>query len=193
MDRDLLFLGMYRELEERTMAVPSEYSALKIAGLLRELLLDEHRLVDIVNSKTRPDKPYLKITYEVMDKTPYQKLVEELKPVFWSMQDGIYPGTALIAGNTKIVDRDGLLSYKVMSYESYNITVKAIIEYEANIGGAIHAGTPRAVIEKAIHATANSVNVGGYPPQTRQLLAIARVVLDGLRPLKEQIEQPGRS
>lgn len=189
MDRDQLFLGIYRELEERTKAEPSEYNVLKIAGLLRQLLLDKHRLVDIVNSKTRLKKPHLDIKYEVMDKTPYQQMVEDLKPVFWTMQDGIYPKTALIAGRTKIVDRDGLLSYKVMSFAGSNVTVRDIIMYEAHVGGAIHAETPRETVEKAIHEIANSVNVGGYPPQTRQLLAIARVVLDGLRPLKEQIEQ----
>lgn len=189
MDRERLFLGIYRELEERTMAEPSEYNVLKIAGLLRQLLLDKHRLIDTVNSKARTNKPHLNIKYEVMDKTPYQQMMEDLKPVFWTMQDGIYPKTALIAGKTKIVDRDGLLSYKVMSFAGFNVTVKDIIVYEANIGGAIHAEAPRGAVEKAIHEAANSVNVGGYPPQTRQLLAIARVVLDGLRPLKEQIEQ----
>ncbi len=188
MDRERLFLGIYRELEERIIAEPSEYNVLKIAGLLRQLLLDKHRLVDMVN-KPRPKKPRLDIKYEVMDKTPLQQMMEDLKPVFWTMQDGIYPKTALIAGKTKIVDRDGLLSYKVMSYAGFNVTVKDIIVYEANFGGAIHAEAPRGAVEKAIHEAANSVNVGGYPPQTRQLLAIARVVLDGLRPLKEQIAQ----
>lgn len=62
-----------------------------------------------------------------------------------------------------------------------------IILFEANVCGGIHAGSPKSEKEKALNRINESISIGGYVSTLRQLLAIARIILKSLNPLRQAI------
>jgi hypothetical protein len=62
-----------------------------------------------------------------------------------------------------------------------------IIKYAANVAGGVHQATP-SERPTLMHMYAAQVSMGGLPGAIRQLQAIARVALRGLRPLIEAVE-----
>lgn len=59
--------------------------------------------------------------------------------------------------------------------------MKDIIKYEANVKGGVHLGSPRKDVEKEIDQ--EIFCVGGLRFTLRQLISIARVTLEALKPL----------
>lgn len=55
--------------------------------------------------------------------------------------------------------------------------------------GGVHAGSPRTDFEHALAQIGNAFKIGGKEAPLRQLLAIARVVLKALEPLKQAVLQ----
>ena len=64
-------------------------------------------------------------------------------------------------------------------------SVREVILFEANVSGAVHAGSAKTDKELALKQVGDSLGIGGYPLALRQLLAIARVILAALRPLRD--------
>ncbi len=63
-------------------------------------------------------------------------------------------------------------------------TIRDVIKFEANVAVAVHAGSPKTEKEKALNTLGEHFGVGGYEPTLRQLLAIARVSIKALAPLR---------
>src|SRR5947208_11895772 len=106
MEPDRLFLMTLQDLQERLSNL-DEYGMLRTAGLLRQLLLDEPRLVDLVNRKFR-----LRIRFAVADRRDYMDIIIADGAVFYSVEDGLDPETGR-PGNRVVLGRDKFLKWPV--------------------------------------------------------------------------------
>ena len=176
MDANTLFLKTLADIESR-LAETDPYEILLISGLLRKLFLDEHPLVDQVNKTYR-----LKLDFEIT--VPLNKPDEGDKSSLWSVQDGLDPETAVPGKQRVRLNRDQFFQTVVAMIYGPSFTVRDVIQFEANVAGAVHAGAPKTEKEKALHEVGQKIGVGGYAPTLRQLLAIARVSLRALAPLR---------
>jgi hypothetical protein len=79
---------------------PDNYEILRSSALLRQLLVDGNRLVDVVNRQAR-----VKIQFEIADswETPYTKMVLEHGASFLAVLDGLSPETMLVKAPCKKV------------------------------------------------------------------------------------------
>ena len=175
--RDELFLETLADLESRCEPGRTEYDVLGIAGLLRKLLIDAQPLVDQVNRDR-----HLRLRFVINDRP----IPEDPLPMIWSMQDGFDPETAHRAF-PKEVKRDDLLTRPIVAVNGSAVSVRDVIRYGAHVKGAIHAGEPESDQERALVEVAAAMQVGGFDPGVRSLLAVTRVVLRGLQPLRQRI------
>jgi hypothetical protein len=179
-DRSKLFLRTLQDLEERINS-DDPYVILGASALLRKLFLDHPTLVDSVN---RVD--HLRLRFRVL---PTQVAPPGLpRPSFFSAQDGIDPDTSPPIDNPVEVTRGQFFGMVVLVVEGHEYTIADVIKFEANIMGAVHAGSPRDDKERALEEINRYLRVGGdYTASLRQLQAIGRVVLRTLGPLREKV------
>jgi|tagenome__1003787_1003787.scaffolds.fasta_scaffold20362252_1 hypothetical protein len=157
---------------------------MRIAGLVRKLLLDESRLVDQVNRSRR-----LKIRFLIDDAPPMWEVLPEIRPTFWSIQDGLDPYTSVTAPLPRDVTRDEFLRKVVMLVGTREITVRDVVSHVAHVGGDVHLGEPQDESQQALKATEGVFSIGGYPPDVRSLQAIGRIVLRALLPLRAEVSR----
>jgi hypothetical protein len=182
MDSNTLYcrtIGDIRSVIEK----PDDYEVLRASALLRQLLLDENRLVDDVNRQHR-----VKLRFKVADSwdTPYAKVVLEDDPTFYSVLDGLYPGTTPIKAPIKRLNRDQFLGYAVVFVKGSFYTVRDIIDHCANVLGGVHFGPARGESQETLSKLRN-IRVDGSSVSGRQLLSILKVVREGLEPLTEKV------
>jgi len=176
---NILFIKTLADIESRILQT-DPYEILLLAGLLRKLFLDDHPLVDQINRTYR-----IKLEFEVT--IPMNKPADSDKNSVWSAQDGLDPETALPGKSRKKLSRDQFFQETVAIIFGRIYTVREVIQFEANIAGAVHAGSPKTDKEKALHELGQTLGIGGYGPALRQLLAIARVSLKALAPLRNTV------
>ena len=87
------------------------------------------------------------------------------------------------------LSRGAMLKCVVMMIHGEKLTVHDIIDVAAHIEGAVHAGAPSTPKEKALADVNRQLQIGGMAPATRSLLAVGRVTLRGLEPLRQAILQ----
>ena len=177
LEKETLFENTLRDLETR-LAANDPYEILGVAGLIRRLLLDDHPLVDQVNRKYK-----MKITFEIGHPLGLPPGIPA--PDFFSVQDGIDPDTARPGKQRVQVSRDQFFKAVLSIVDSHEYTLRDIVLFEANVMGAIHAGSPKRDKEKALHAINSTISVGGCSSSLRQLKGIGRVVLKALLPLRQ--------
>jgi hypothetical protein len=183
MEPDSLFIETLADLDGRLKPAIEPYRILMSAALLRKLLLDSPSLTDQVNRTWR-----LKIRYTTNVSDPVWKIVGGPAPVFWSIQDGLDPATALTAAQPADLTRDQFLARPVMVANGVEFTVRDVIAQVAHISGAVHSGSPKNPKEALLAAVSADIQVGGYDPSVRTLQAIGRIVTRGLTPLRDAIE-----
>src|SRR5437764_385945 len=115
---DNLFLHTLKDLQAK-ISSNDHYEVLMAAALLRKLIIDKNSLVDQVNIHRR-----LKITFTINAKKP----LDETGLVFWSVQDGFDPTTALTRVSPLTVTKEGLLKSTSMIINGHVITVLALIK-----------------------------------------------------------------
>ncbi len=148
MDPDWLFL---RTLNDCKSAIqnPDDYQLLRATALLRQLLLDANRLLDVVNRDRRE-----KIRFRIADswQTQHTRLVISMNPSIYTVADGLYPGTSL--PNTPVVElsRDQFLKHPVAYASGRYYTVGEIVQHCANILGGVHFGAPQSESEGMLSA-----------------------------------------
>jgi hypothetical protein len=181
METDTLFLHTLCDIERR-LSDTDPYEILLIAGLIRKLFLDDHPLVDQVNKKHR-----IKLTFEVP--VPVNMPQNEPLPRFWNVQDGLDPDTAPPFKQRHTVTRDQFFQTVVTVVNNHGYSIREIVLFEANVVGAVHAGTPKTDKESALKQIDSVISIGGYASSLRQLKAIARVILKALAPLRQAVSQ----
>lgn len=179
LDTETLFLRTLADIENR-LGESDPYEILLIAGLVRKLFLDDFPLVDQVNRSHRE-----KLTFEVT--VPVNMPVGESLPTFWTVQDGLDPDTAPPFKKRHSCTRNQFFQTVVTVINSHTYTVRDVVLFEANVVGAVHAGAPKTIKDEALKQVDGSISVGGYGSALRQLLAIARVVLKALAPLRNAV------
>ncbi len=178
MDVTILFMKTLEDIEAR-LNQNDPYDILLIAGLLRKLFLDDNPLVDQINRAHR-----IKLQFEVT--ASFNKPEDGDKNSVWSMQDGLDPETAAPGKKRLSLSRDQFLQAVVAMVHGTSYSVRDVVQYEANVAGAVHAGSAKTEKEKALQAL-GQLSLGGYQPALRQLLAIARVTLKALAPLRSAV------
>jgi hypothetical protein len=111
----------------------------------------------------------------------------EEPPTAYAVEDGFDPATALIGPAPTKVNRDQLLSQMVAVYCGQEITVKHLLRYAAHTAGGVHFDPPKTAEERAAEALSEQMRVGGHPAGGRTLLALGRVVVRALEPLRERV------
>jgi hypothetical protein len=178
MDANQLFLATLDDLGSRSQPGRSDYDVLTISALIRKLLLDAGRLTDEVN---RPHR--LRLRFVANRGTP----PTDPRPVFWSVQDGLDPNTARPGRAPEEMSRDQFLAVTILEFDGVGLTVRDVVDYLANVGGGVHHSQPTTAKEFALASVESELRVGGYPPALRSLLAVARVTLHALEPLRSTI------
>jgi hypothetical protein len=174
LDKETLFLKTYEDILVR-LNLQDEYEILMISALLRKLLLDEYPLVHQINEKYR-----LKLIFEITEFTPI--LHPSLE--FWSIQDGIDPMSSHPGRKQRLINLQEFISIIILRIRINNYSIQDLIKYEANITGAIHAGSAKDDKDIILSQISNLYSIGGLPAGIRQLKAISRVVLKAIEPLK---------
>lgn len=174
MDLDRLFLETLDDLETRIHLDASEYDLLRAAALLRELLVDEYRLVDQVN---RPPKTPLRFRLRVKTPDPGNS---------FEMWLGLDPN-ANVDVPIREVDLTELLRVSLVFLPSSRITVRQIITLAANVRGGVHRGRPKDPAHKAFEYFRPKLRHGDMPLELLLVVEVARVVLAGLEPLRSVV------
>jgi hypothetical protein len=196
-----LFLSVLDELRECVTAVDNkqgseEYLAIRISRLLRQLLLDNSPLIDQINREFR-----LKIRYGVGYTWDDEY---RLNPIlarsytkktlgFWMATNSLYPPIAeklgLLArrGGIKFLNRDEFLATPMMYVPDQFITARQLILHAANIKGGVHLGTPKSEADRATEAIYDSMFMVTTPVTLNAVVAIGRVVVDSLDPLRAAV------
>jgi hypothetical protein len=194
MDRDRLFLHTLEDIEQR-LSSRSEYEILGLAWLLRKLLLDGGALLDQV-AQPRRYKPQFRVNDWTLQRflewrgvPPERFSAVTDKMILWSAEDNFDPEVAQVFGADPIVvSKDQLLAREVMVFQGHRITAKDLIDFEAHVQGAVHAGRPKGQKEPALKDLADQLRTGNLPQGLRTLRAIARVTLRSLEPLRQAVE-----
>jgi hypothetical protein len=185
MDSDRLFLHVLDDLDRlRNWGdAASEYEALAISRLLRQLLLDAQPLVDVVNRDRR-----MRIRYRVNDRgVPRISGLRE-----WAVLDGLDPDTAPPSDAVAAMTKDAMLRRPVMLTDGHEISAKELIKFHANVAGAVHAGEPQTDKEQALRAAHQSIGRDAWPMDVVCLFAIAHIVVKGLASLRERVRDETR-
>lgn len=178
MEKKRLFDNTIRDIEAKLKS-NDPYEILMISALLRKLLLDSYPLMDQVNEERR-----LKITFKVNTR-PINPLLTEAD--FWSIQDGFDPDTSHFS-IAQDLSRDKMLERRVLKSDGHWFTVRDLIDFLSNVGGAVHAGKPDDK-QKVLQGISSKLRIGvnfqsDLTPVIRATMSIARVVIKGLQPLR---------
>lgn len=178
---ETLFIRTLNDLNSR-IGSNDPYKILGASALIRKLLLDDNPLVDQVNRIY-----HIKINFEITESqiSPYGLA----PPSFLTVQDGIDPDTTISGMTKKTVNRDNLFKTVLTIVNNQKYTLREIVLFEANIMGAVHAGSPKNDKEKALKQINDTISVGGYDSSLRQLKAIGRVIIKALSPLRNRLEK----
>lgn len=185
LDPDILFLRTVDECRQ-VLTAPDDYSILRSTALLRQLLLDGNRLIDVVNRSRRE-----RVRFLVCDgwDTPYAKEVLSDNPLVFAVADGLHPERNLLPGvPQREFNRDRFLKFPVVYASGNYYTVGDIITHCANVLGGVHVGSPKTNEEEQLSAL-QQFQIGKSPLSLRQLLPILHVVVDSLEALYQRISE----
>ena len=184
MDVDRLFVHTLRDLERRS-ASADEYEILMSAALLRKLLLDGSRLMDLVNRSY-----HLDVRFRISAVSPYERLILSDKPFFWSIEDALDPDSVM-AFAPYDATRDQFLARPIMLVAGHPIAVRDVVRQLANIEGAVHSSKAKDERERALQAAAEFFSRAGLPAGISQLKLIGRITVRGLTPLRDSVLRAG--
>jgi hypothetical protein len=98
-------------------------------------------------------------------------------------RDGLDPETSRPGRPTKEVNFEGFINHKVLTIDGQPHSVRDVIKFASDVAGGVHHTSNPAERQKLISGYSAIFGIGGLPGAIRQLKAIARVTLKGLRPL----------
>jgi len=172
-----LFLARCKQIETAIVS-PNEIKLLDLSAHLRQLLIDGTSPLHKVNREQR-----LKLKFVVGE----FRQRPDSHTLILSLEDGVDPEIRPPGSPQKEVSLDGFLGHTILYLQGQPRSVGDVIKFAANVAGGVHQATPRDR-QKLLHDYSSQVSIGGLPGAIRQLQAIARVALRGLRPLIEAIE-----
>lgn len=209
-----LFLQTIRELEERLSRAATsqdddvrQYEALKIAALLRQLLLDERPLLVQASKRFPKVKPRFGVRAVEPPSDSSLWFVSDLLDPESFGQDPATPAGTLIGGvtmydralspeeifahykrgpQTQSIAKVGyskLIACVVARAGEETFTIKDVIRFLANMAGGVHHGEARTDKERALDDLSRTYELVQLPSVHQLVFAVSRVVLLGVQPL----------
>lgn len=153
-----------------------EIDLLDLAAILRQLLLDDYPLIHKVNANH-----HLKLSFHV---GTFRNQPDE-NVMLQSLEDGLDPETRPSGSPSKHVDFDGFIKHQILFIKGTGHSVRDVIKLGSDVAGGVHQTQNPKDRQRLIAEYSVRIGIGGLPGAIRQLKAIARVALKGLRPLIE--------
>lgn len=142
MEAEALFLETLAELE-RYAAAGDDYSMLRASALLRQLLIDQHPLVHLVNRKHK-----LPLRFTVRGRL-YREVVLADNPDFYSALGGIHT-SGPFPHQAEQLSLDKFLATQVVKVGKQLLSIGDLISISANVLGGVHKGEPKESKERAL-------------------------------------------
>ncbi|HKY87736.1 MAG TPA: hypothetical protein VJL90_13315 [Pseudorhodoplanes sp.] len=150
---------------------------LDLAARLRQLFLDGgSSLVHQVNRQHQ-----LKISFQVGE----FRSIPDAYVTIYSLEDGLDPDTRPPGSPSKTVNLDGFMGHTTLYLNGKGFYVRDIIKHASDAAGGVHRSDNPRDQHKQVAEYSAGFGIGGLPAAIRQLKAIARVAIKGLRPLIE--------
>jgi hypothetical protein len=176
-EADRLFLARCKQIET-AMQSTNEIELLNLSAYLRQLLIDGASPLHTVNRERR-----LRLNFVVGEFTQRPSHRGVL-----SLEDGVDPEIRRPGAPRKELSLGDFLNHTLLYLHGQPRSVSDIINFAANVAGGVHHAATPSEKQKLMHNYSSQVSIGGLPGAIRQLQAIGRVALRGLRPLIEAIE-----
>lgn len=174
-----LFVRRFDELKESIQAV-DDYNLLKIAAILRQLLLDEQPLVHKAIRETEI-RPIFKVNLASrMDDIP-------IKPAIHVMGAGLDPLSMPSKKGAENLTLEQFVSRVVIIRGDAEITVRHLIKFAANKAGGVHFDLHREDEYLEVDIVLKELAKLGVHGLTVTLQAIGRVTLASLSPLRKAL------
>lgn len=185
-EQETLLINIANELDKR-LEKNDHYNLIKASGLIRQLLLDEIPLIDVVNKNYK-----LKIRFKTQKQNHSFQNSFEQNGVVWETVIGVH----FIGPKhndpeyTSYLKRAEFLKYNIIYFEGKNFTVKDIIKLCANILGGVHFGKPKK--EKEIFldwANKTITYADGLNVCISAITDIIKIIVEAIAPLINEINK----
>lgn len=186
MQTDQLFYWVMADLDA-CIRSPMHYHRLRIAGLLRLLLFDEHPLWAQVNRERR-----LRLEFRVggylREVRPGDPLYAMMASATEFVEDGIDPHLfGVPIPDAETVDLKRLLALPIVRLDGTLLSVREFLQHMAYVRGVTHAGAAQDEAHSALLNWRLYMRLMGVPAGLATLRALGKVVYAGLLPLLEVV------
>jgi hypothetical protein len=181
MDPAALYLATIDDLE-RLANAGDAYSMLRASAMLRQLLLDTHPLVHVVNRKLR-----VKFSFTVCGRA-FTRAVLKMNPDLFCALDGIHAASSGMPNTAENLKLQEFLAEPILKVGSQLLTVRDLIEVSANALGGVHFDPKRADTE-ALAVFSAQVKVREQSLDAAQMRPLVLAVLDGLAPVTQAVRR----
>lgn len=200
-----LFISTLDDLASRLAPGRGEYDVLKAAALVRALIIDGDKSIALrVNRRAR-----LKIRYRLNAYQPPRDpavgwwvvgdlLDPDVERANLPLIVGLataHPGLSSYPGRggpglvlTLPLTYDQFMGYPIVVFMHNRLTVHDVFDYLAHVAGGVHRTDPASGKEEALAHLYARLRLGGLPTATHSFLAVGRIVLTALRPLRAYAE-----
>lgn len=165
-----------------TASADDEYEVLRAAGIIRQLLMDSHCLVDHVNRTLKQQVRFGVHAYDAAW-TPSPDLPQPV--LAWTH-------VAPVRLAPRYVSREQLLAFKVLQLHGNTYSVKDIVRVCAHQMGGVHYGAANGPTERALLELNGSISIDQGPFLISTVAEVGRVVCEGLEPLRLAANAVGR-
>ena len=186
MDQRILFIKTLADIDERLDSA-DDYDVVRVTALLRQLLLDQHPLVTVVNHSHR-----LKVRFRIAVTPGLPAELHTATSVYLQLES-LDPDMEFPRGKIQEVSREEFLNIIVIIAYGERISIREIIRYTAHVAGGVHSGSPKDDKDRIMNDMAQRFYIGGYQGGLMQLLSISRIVRKALEPLRVIVEAEVKS
>jgi hypothetical protein len=152
------------------------------AAAIRQLLIDQHPLVTVVNRQRR-----IPIKFEVNEIPSYltERLEEEHRVLY--LGPALSPTRSNLGAGTRLLNRDQFLQVPVLLTAWRSVTVRNFVKFAANKAGGVHFDETVDETTESLNALMRAVDNEDFPVFANTMATIAEITVRGLQPLREQI------
>jgi hypothetical protein len=187
-DLKVFFVHTLDELRQKCNT-ESNYNYVKASGILRQILIDENPLLDLINKEYRK-----KILFEVNKPAPPapKQSIGADGTVWTDIGMGMsFMSPSKDKSRNEMLTKDQFLKRRVISFGHQDITVLEIIKLNANKIGGVHIDTkqPTNIKDLNILIGNSAMNIkGGITGGAFQINEISLIVLQAVNELEELVK-----
>ena len=187
-DLKVFFVHTLDELRQKCNT-ESNYNYVKASGILRQILIDENPLLDLVNKEYRK-----KILFEVVKPAPLapKQSISADGTVWTEIGMGMsFMSPSKDKSRNDMLTKDQFLKRRVITFGHQDISVLEIIKLNANKIGGVHIDIkqPNNIIDLNVLKGNSAMNFkGGITGGAYQINEISIIVLKALNELEELVK-----